>query len=45
LVRVAIGPITLGDSQPGEWRELTKEERAGLDLREVPGWSEPSIGE
>jgi 23S rRNA pseudouridine2457 synthase len=23
LVRIAIGPITLGDLQPGQWRELT----------------------
>jgi 23S rRNA pseudouridine2457 synthase len=26
LVRVAIGPIVLGDLQPGHWRELTEEE-------------------
>lgn len=28
LVRVAIGPITLGDLQPGQWRELTAQEMA-----------------
>lgn len=26
LVRVAIGPIQLGDLQPGKWREITKDE-------------------
>jgi len=26
LVRVAIGPIALGDLQPGQWRELTRHE-------------------
>ena len=26
LVRVAIGPVVLGDLQPGEWRDLTKSE-------------------
>ena len=26
LMRVAIGPITLGDLAPGQWRELTEEE-------------------
>ena len=30
LVRVAIGPIELGDLQPGEWRELDDQERAAL---------------
>ncbi|HMW88060.1 MAG TPA: pseudouridine synthase [Nitrospira sp.] len=30
LVRVAIGSITLGDLQPGEWRELTKQEVADM---------------
>lgn len=28
LVRIAIGPIVLGDLQPGQWRELTQEEIA-----------------
>lgn len=26
LVRVAIGPVNLGELQPGQWRELTKKE-------------------
>lgn len=30
LVRVAIGPITLDDLQPGQWRDLTREEVASL---------------
>ncbi len=30
LIRVAIGPLTLGDLQPGEWRDLTEEERRAL---------------
>ena len=30
LVRVAVGPVTLGDLQPGQWRELTGAEVAGL---------------
>ena len=30
LVRVAIGPIELGDLKIGEWRELAKEELATL---------------
>jgi len=30
LVRVAIGPISLGNLAPGDWRELTAEERAAL---------------
>jgi 23S rRNA pseudouridine2457 synthase len=30
LVRVAIGPVRLGDLEPGQWRDLTPEERAGL---------------
>ncbi|MBS0168708.1 MAG: pseudouridine synthase [Nitrospira sp.] len=28
LVRLAIGPITLGDLQPGQWRDLTVQEIA-----------------
>jgi 23S rRNA pseudouridine2457 synthase len=31
LVRVAIGPIRLGDLAPGEWRELTDAERSILE--------------
>lgn len=30
LVRIAIGPITLGDLQPGQWRELTTREVGAL---------------
>ncbi len=32
LVRVAVGPIELGDLKPGEWRDLTAEERRALGL-------------
>lgn len=31
LVRVAIGPIQLGDLQPGQWRALTSAERESLN--------------
>ena len=30
LARVAIGPLALGDLQPGEWRDLTEDERRAL---------------
>ncbi len=30
LVRVALGPLTLGDLQPGQWRELTVAELRAL---------------
>jgi 23S rRNA pseudouridine2457 synthase len=30
LIRIAIGPITLGKLQPGQWRDLTKTELATL---------------
>ncbi|HMZ56558.1 MAG TPA: pseudouridine synthase [Nitrospira sp.] len=30
LVRVAIGPITVGDLRPGHWRDLTAQEMAEL---------------
>ncbi len=33
LVRLAIGPVTLGDLQPGQWRELTRVEAARLTPR------------
>jgi 23S rRNA pseudouridine2457 synthase len=33
LVRVAIGPIGLGELEPGHWRELTAAERDALGLR------------
>jgi 23S rRNA pseudouridine2457 synthase len=32
LVRVAVGPVRLGELAPGEWRELTAEEVAALPL-------------
>ncbi len=32
LVRVAIGPLRIGDLQPGQWRELTGEEKKLLAL-------------
>ena len=35
LVRAAIGPLGLGDLQPGEWRELTAAEVA--ELRKIAG--------
>lgn len=39
LVRRAIGPLRLGDLDPGEWRELTPEEVASLEgvASETPG--------
>jgi pseudouridine synthase len=45
LVRVGIGPLTLGDLKPGEWRELTEEERRALGLRRTIGWSPGSSRE
>ncbi|MCS7061295.1 MAG: pseudouridine synthase, partial [Anaerolineae bacterium] len=33
LMRVRIGPITLGDLQPGRWRRLTREEVRQLRLQ------------
>ncbi len=33
LVRIAIGPINVAGLAPGQWRELTPEERAALGLR------------
>jgi pseudouridine synthase len=38
LIRVAVGPITLGGLQPGEWRELDAEERRGLLLLKGRAW-------
>ncbi len=32
LVRMAVGPITLGDLQPGEWRDLDPAERRMLRI-------------
>ena len=31
LVRVAIGPVTLGGLAPGQWRELSESERQALE--------------
>jgi 23S rRNA pseudouridine2457 synthase len=31
LVRIAIGPISLGDLQPGQWRDLTPQELGRLN--------------
>ena len=31
LIRVAIGDLTLGNLKPGDWRELTIDERIGLE--------------
>ena len=36
LVRVAIGPITVGDLRPGHWRDLTAQEMAEL----VGSWAD-----
>ncbi|MBI5854397.1 MAG: pseudouridine synthase [Nitrospirae bacterium] len=42
LVRIAIGPIQLGDLQPGQWRELTADEveiicrKTGVSSRSRP---------
>ncbi|WP_406697197.1 pseudouridine synthase [Singulisphaera sp. Ch08] len=33
LVRVAIGPVLLGDLAPGAWRELTPQEHSALRIR------------
>jgi 23S rRNA pseudouridine2457 synthase len=45
LVRVAIGPITLGNLRPGAWLDLTADERAALGLRGPADWSPGSITE
>jgi 23S rRNA pseudouridine2457 synthase len=37
LVRVGVGPILLGDLAPGEWRDLTPDERHALLLRDHDG--------
>ena len=49
ILRVAIGPLGIGDLQPGEWRDLTSEEIARLhELRKTnagrtPGGSPGSV--
>jgi 23S rRNA pseudouridine2457 synthase len=45
LVRVGIGALMLGDLKPGEWRELSEEERTALGIRRTIGWSPGSSGE
>ncbi len=40
LIRVRIGPITLGDLQPGEWRRLTDDE--ARHLRAQAGLTDPA---
>lgn len=37
LVRVAVGPILLGDLAPGQWRDLTPDERAALVVSPTRG--------
>ena len=37
LVRVAVGPVLLGDLPPGHWRDLTRLERAALGIRDPAG--------
>jgi pseudouridine synthase len=39
LVRVAIGPVRLGDLEPGGWRPLSARERGGLRTRARPALS------
>jgi pseudouridine synthase len=41
LVRIAIGPVQLGDLQPGQWRPLTAEECRLLASRHRPRFSRP----
>jgi 23S rRNA pseudouridine2457 synthase len=38
LVRIGVGPIGLDDLQPGEWRELTDQEKRSLLLLKGRGW-------
>jgi pseudouridine synthase len=38
LVRVGVGPILLDSLKPGEWRELTPEERRSLTLLKGRSW-------
>ena len=33
LIRVAVGPVQLGDLQPGQWRDLTPDEQRALPKR------------
>lgn len=36
LIRIAIGPIGLGDLQPGQWREVTAQEVKRIDMMQQP---------
>lgn len=37
LVRVAIGPVELGDLSPGQWRDVTADERSALGIERPSG--------
>ncbi len=37
LIRIAIGPLVLGDLPPGHWRELTRREIAQISAAHRPG--------
>ncbi len=37
LIRIAIGPLVLGDLAPGHWRELTRREIAQISAAHRPG--------
>ena len=41
LVRIAIGPVTLGGLVPGQWRELSESERQALEAIRSQGTREP----
>jgi pseudouridine synthase len=41
LVRVAIGPVTLGELAPGQWRELSEPERRALEAIRDPDPNSP----
>ncbi len=41
VVRIGIGPISLGNLQPGEWRELTEEDVAVLNVASMGNRSAP----
>jgi 23S rRNA pseudouridine2457 synthase len=38
LVRIGVGPIMVGDLQPGEWRDLNEQERRALLALRGRGW-------
>jgi 23S rRNA pseudouridine2457 synthase len=46
LVRIAIGPVTLGDLKPGEWREVTQAETQQIleGPDELEPWMRPPDG-